>query len=275
MSFGVYIVGNDKVCDHVVALVNSLRYYNPKVAITLIPYDSNYQKVLAATRVELFNDLPGLMEISLQLQKTLSQPGAPAHSNKYARLHNLATWLGDYDDFVSLDADIVFFTDIEPFAYKLLNGYDFACYDRTYIHNGRWVFTDKARELYSKEAYRRLFNNGFWVSRKGLFTKEKILEHLEECTHMYEYFDFKSGVIAQPIINSLVLDSIPLDKINNYLAHNKLPEPWVGFKYQEVQPHILGTPNSALPFIHWAGREICKETRYWEIWEYYFNISSQ
>jgi len=272
MSFGVYIVGNDRVCNHVVALVKSLRYFNPGINVTLIPYTQDYQRIRDCIEIDLFDDFSSLMEISLQLQKTLSLPEAPAQSNKFPRLHNLASWLGPYDRFVSLDADIVFFRDIEKFALDLLEGYDFAFYDRTYLHNGKWVFTDKARELFSPEAYRKLFNNGFWVSRKEAITKQQILDHLVECANMYEYFDFKSGVIAQPIINSLILKHVKLERINNYLATHSDPEPWSGFKYEEVESGILGQSSYRLPFLHWAGKEICEDNRYWNVWKYYFDL---
>lgn len=228
MNFGVYIVGNDYVLNHVQALVNSIRYYNRYTDITLIPYSNEYEKVLTTCDIDLFPDLDLIEQLDSGLVDLFSLPTAPAQANKYSRLKNLAAWFGPYQQFVSLDADITVFTDLENFCKELLGDNDFINYDRTYSHGVKWVFTEQIRKIFSKDRLQNVFNNGFWISRKGLFNFEEVLEHLRKCKERYEYFDFANGVIAQPIINSLVLDSIPLDKIN-YLAHNKLPEPWVGF----------------------------------------------
>lgn len=271
--FGIYIVGNDKVCDHMIALVNSLRYYNPAINLTLIPYTDDYENVVDACEIEVFPDLDLLEELDQRLQDTFSLPEAPGQANKYPRLKNLATWFGQYETFVSLDADIVAFTDIEQFALELLGADDFACYDRTYKHGVKWVFTKKIHEVFTPIQTRKVFNNGFWVSRRELFTLEQLWEHLKHCKELYEYFDFASGVIAQPIINYLVLTHLDPKRIHNGLQEDpSIPEPWAGFKYEEIFPHILGTEKEVLPFLHWAGKEICENNRYWEIWKYYFNL---
>jgi hypothetical protein len=44
MNRGIYITANDKVTDQAIALLNSIRLYDPDTPITLIPYDDNYQK---------------------------------------------------------------------------------------------------------------------------------------------------------------------------------------------------------------------------------------
>lgn len=271
--FGVYIVGNDKVCDHMIALVNSLRYYNPAIELTLIPYSDQYERVVDACEIPVFSHLELVKELGERLQDTLSLPEAPAQANKYSRLKNLVAWFGDYETFVSLDADIVAFTDIEEFALELLGVDDFACYDRTYKHGVKWVFTQKIYEIFSKAQTDKVFNNGFWVSRKGLFTLEQLWEHLEYCKNLYPYFDFASGVIAQPIINYLILTHLDTKRIHNGLQGDRtIPEPWAGFKYEEIFPHILGTEKYVLPFLHWAGKEICENNQYWDIWKYYFNL---
>jgi hypothetical protein len=45
MSRGIYIVANDRVYDNAIALLNSIRSYDPEVPVFLIPFNEEYQKV--------------------------------------------------------------------------------------------------------------------------------------------------------------------------------------------------------------------------------------
>lgn len=45
MSRGIYIVANDRVMDNAIALLNSIRFYDPEVPVYLIPFNENYHKV--------------------------------------------------------------------------------------------------------------------------------------------------------------------------------------------------------------------------------------
>ena len=45
MTRGIYITANDKVADHAIALLNSIRAYDTETPVVLIPYDENYHEV--------------------------------------------------------------------------------------------------------------------------------------------------------------------------------------------------------------------------------------
>lgn len=271
--FGVYIVGNDKVLDHVIALVNSLRYYNPNLSITLIPYDKEYQQVVEKCNIEVFPYLELIDELDVRLRDLFSLPDAPPQANKHPRLRNLATWFGDYKVFASFDADIVALTDIETFSFAQLKDCDFACYDRTYLHGVKWVFTEEVTELYNQNQLSKVFNNGFWISKSGLFSIADVFAHLQWCKGQYRYFDFKNGVIAQPIINSLLLSYLNCTRMRNPLQENSLlPEPWAGLSF-EIKEHVLSKDGFKVPFLHWAGKEINESNRYYQLWSYYYNLS--
>ena len=47
MSRGIYITANDRVADHAIALLNSIRTYDTETPVVLIPYDDNYHEVLS------------------------------------------------------------------------------------------------------------------------------------------------------------------------------------------------------------------------------------
>jgi len=45
MKRGIYITANDRVIEQAIALMNSIRLYDPDSPVILIPYDNNYQKI--------------------------------------------------------------------------------------------------------------------------------------------------------------------------------------------------------------------------------------
>ena len=45
MKRGIYITANDRVIDQAIALMNSIRLYDPDSPVILIPYDNNYQQI--------------------------------------------------------------------------------------------------------------------------------------------------------------------------------------------------------------------------------------
>lgn len=270
MTFGIYIVGDDAVLHHVKALVNSLRYHSPDLRIVLIPYSERYAKALEATKVELFKNLDFLSMLDEKLKEVLSQPGAPPQANKYPRLRNLAAFFGEFSEFIVLDADIVVMTDLNIFRLQYRKSL-FGCYDRTYLHNGKWVFSEKAKEVFSPEQFKRIFNSGFWYAKKFL-PMSRLFALLEECKTRYDLFDFPNGVITQPIFNYIILNTVKTDKFLNPLLLNRAPEPWAGFKY-EIKDLLLYRKDIPLPFLHWAGKEISEKNPYYSLWKAYYEMS--
>jgi hypothetical protein len=274
-SFGVYIVGNNKVKDHVVALYNSLRLYNPTIDVTLIPYSSDYQTILDSCPIKLFNNLPLIKDLDRCLRDFFTWPQAPVQANKYPRLHNLLAWFGEYDQFVYMDADIVAFVDIEQFAKNLLSKGQFICYDRQYLHHGRWVFTNDWRKYYPETAIQKIFNGGFWGSHKGLISLADIERLLKEGKQRYSLFDFPNGALAQPLINYIIFETLGYQNVHNELLIDATKaEPWAGFKYDQRE-NALWNKAERLPFLHWAGKGIDPNNRYYPTWQHYYNLSTR
>ena len=180
---GIYIVGNDRFYDEVRALVNSIRCFDTTASICLIPYDQEYQRIYDWLEQEhgalLYPDLQLLEEIQRTLEDWFHYPGAPAQRDKVGRLRNLACWFGPYDRFIYMDADIVAFSKVLSICGHLKD-HDFIACDDMYRHGGKWVFTDRGRRLFPQRQLERIFNGGFWVSRKGLFSKRSLYRLLEE-----------------------------------------------------------------------------------------------
>ncbi|MGK7890520.1 MAG: hypothetical protein AB4042_14410, partial [Leptolyngbyaceae cyanobacterium] len=71
MTRGIYITANDKVMDHAIAFLNSLRLHDPEIPVVLIPYNEDYQQVAACLNerfgVTVYEDLDFIKRISQRL----------------------------------------------------------------------------------------------------------------------------------------------------------------------------------------------------------------
>ena len=115
-----------------------------------------------------------------------------------------------------------------------------------------------------------MFNGGFWASKKGLMSEEKIYQIFEECAANIEYFDFTYKTSDQPIINYMVLKNIER-RFN--LAHqpDKNPGNWAGTGHFQQEGYQLIDPsnNQNLHYLHWAGIKIKPGCPYWDVWKHY------
>jgi len=69
MKRGIYITANDRVIEQAIALMNSIRLYDPDSPVILIPYDNNYQKI-----ADLLSEKYGvILYPDLQLVEELAQ----------------------------------------------------------------------------------------------------------------------------------------------------------------------------------------------------------
>ncbi len=61
MSRGIYIIANDQVIEQAIALLNSIRAYDPDTPIIMIPDDDNNhaiaQRLAELFNVEIYDDL--------------------------------------------------------------------------------------------------------------------------------------------------------------------------------------------------------------------------
>ncbi len=270
---GVYIVANDKVQENAIALMSSLRRYDPDIPVFLIPFNDEYQAV--ATRladlydVQLFPDLAFLTDLTTQIGK-IFPPDFLALPNK---MRKLAAWFGPLDEFLYIDTDILFFTPVtDTLAY--LDQADFIWCDYHYKRGLEDVFSAVVpdQKLFSLEALQDVFNSGLWGSRKSALSLEKLYEVLTECAAHREYFDFSSGTTDQPIMNYLVLTAIPR-RLNivkaNAASLNPEPGSWGGSPHFERRGEKLFDGTSPLRYLHWAGTPMCPGGPYRDLWEHY------
>ncbi|MBD2494663.1 Npun_R2821/Npun_R2822 family protein [Nostoc sp. FACHB-280] len=275
MSQGIYIFANDKVTDHAIALLNSIRLTDPDIPIVMIPYDENYHNIAALLNqnygVQLYEDLDFISHLS---QKLFDIFGGKffASPNK---LRKPACWFGPFDEFLYIDTDVVVFEKLSN-NFQYLAESDFICCDYQHLGGIKNVFSPYVVEakVFTQAETKDIFNSGFWGSKKNIFSEQDLYDTFAECAAHPEYFDFSEKVSDQPILNYLLLRRIPR-RFNIVRRPEKAPGNWAGSPQFQQQGQILIDPtvNQPLQFLHWAGIHIQPGCPYWEIWEYYRNLN--
>lgn len=271
MSRGIYIVANDKVKEQTIALLNSIRLYDPDTPIVMIPFDDNYQSiaeiVTAKHGVQIYENLEFVENLCDRLYEIFGKKffNTPNKQRKHA------CWFGPFDEFLYIDTDIVVFDKIID-CLNYLSEYDFLCYDYQHTNGITNVFTSKVleEEAFTEDELKDIFNGGFWASKKNLFSESDLYEIFAECAAHTDYFDFSQKTTDQPIFNYLVLKRIQR-RFNIVRRPGKAPGSWAGSPHFRREGKRLIDPkvNQPLDYLHWAGFRIQPGCPYWDIWEDY------
>jgi Mannosyltransferase putative len=271
MSRGIYITANDKVTDHAIALLNSIRAYDPETPVVLIPYDENFHEVASILKsrfgVTLYKDLEFIDRLSKRLHSTFGEKFF-ARPNQFRKQ---ACWFGEFDEFLYIDTDIVVFEKIID-NLNHFDQYDFLSCD--YQHRGgiKNVFSEAVihKNVFSSDELEDIFNGGWWASKKGLISEQDIYETFAECAAHPEYFDFTQKTSDQPIINYMILKRIE-KRFNLVNLDDQVPGSWAGSTHFIREGEILIDPSYDRPlqYLHWAGVRIEPGCSYWDIWAHY------
>lgn len=271
MSRGIYITANDKVADHAIALLNSIRAYDTETPVVLIPYDENYHEVASILKsrfnVTVYKDLEFIDRLSKRLHSTFGEKFF-ARPNQFRKQ---ACWFGEFDEFLYIDTDIVVFEKIID-NLDHFDTYDFLSCD--YQHRGgiKNVFSQTVinENVFSTNELQDIFNGGWWASKKGLISEQDIYETFAECAAHPQYFDFTQKTSDQPIINYMILKRIQ-KRFNLVNLDDKVPGSWAGSTHFIRQGNVLVDPSSDRPlqYLHWAGVRIEPGCVYWDIWAHY------
>ncbi len=266
---GVYIVASDKVVDNAIALLSSLRLYDPDIPVFLIPFSQDASRVTQQLadlyNVQLFPDLALIESLTQQISEIFPRDFL-ALPNK---MRKLAAWFGPLDEFLYIDTDILFFSPVaDTLAY--LDQADFIWCDYHYKRGLEDVFSNvvPTQNVFSPEALEDVFNSGLWGSRKSALSLETLYEVLRECAAHREYFDFSSGTTDQPIMNYLVLKTISR-RLNITKANPNEPGSWGGSTHFEQRGHLLFDGDRPLRYLHWAGTPMKPGGPYRNLWTHY------
>ena len=271
MSRGIYITANDKVTDHAIALINSIRVHDLDTPIVLIPYDDNYHKVAEILKerhgVRVYEDLEFIDRLSNRLHEIFGGDFF-ARPNQFRKQ---ACWFGEFDEFLYIDTDIVVFEKlIDNLDY--FSECDFLSCDYQHLGGINNVFTPKVikDEIFTQNELRDIFNGGFWASKKGLISEQDLYDTFSECAAHPDYFDFSQKTSDQPIINYMILKRIAR-RFNIVRRPKGAPGNWAGSSHFLVDGDRLIDPtvDQPLQYLHWAGIRIQPGCPYWQIWEHY------
>ncbi|MBE9113037.1 methionine synthase [Nodosilinea sp. LEGE 07298] len=270
-SRGIYITANDKVMDHAIACLNSIRAHDPSIPVMLIPYNDDYHQVAEVLGrdygVEVYPDLEFIQRLSENLHGIFGE-GFFARPNQFRKQ---ACWFGPFDRFLYIDTDVVVFSAIAK-VLDCLDNYDFISYD--YQHRGgiRNVFAPAIIEqgVFTAAELEDMFNCGFWGSKKGLVSEQDLYDTFAECAAHPNYFDFSEKTSDQPIINYLILKRMAR-RFNLVRQPGGGPGNWAGSPHfvQEGMTLVDPNVNKPLDYLHWAGYRIQPGCPYWDIWAYY------
>lgn len=179
MPNGLFISANDSVLPWACCLLDSLRKVHPDIAVYLIPFNDNSERV-----VRLAGEFEcGVHESSESFRRleAIGEQLEAGHSPGVGRywFRRYAAFIEDapFDEFIYLDARQVVLGSLQPFFEALQAGFDLAHYD-TALHQ---VYEPgPMRRDLLLEGRARGFNSGRWASRKGLFTLQEFEQFADE-----------------------------------------------------------------------------------------------
>ncbi|HBB34107.1 MAG TPA: methionine synthase [Cyanobacteria bacterium UBA8803] len=267
MNQGIYIIANDRVTEQAIALLKSIRLYDPDTPIVMIPYNDQYQVIAELITqpygVQIYEDLDFLDYISQLITKICGKD----FFDRPNLLRKLACWFGSFDEFLYIDTDIIVFERIiDNLSY--LKTYDFICCDYQHLGGINQIFRPKIFEIFTQEDIKDVFNSGFWGAKKSLISQKDLEDTFTFYASHPDYFYLLNS--DQTVLNYLVLKKTSR-------RFNLVREPgqgmgnWAGSKHFQPQGNVLIDPkvNQPLKFLHWAGVPLKPGSPYWDIWKHY------
>ncbi|MEM7114748.1 MAG: hypothetical protein AAF614_20090, partial [Chloroflexota bacterium] len=249
-------------------LVNSIRRYDTDTPIMMIPHSSRWQHAARTLSQQLgvliYDDLAALRRFDRKIRLLFGQGFFPNPGN----LRKQLCWLGPFERFLYVDADIVVFQSFAERMYRLQTE-GFWCYSDQHLNGLAYVFKPAivADGVLPETAVSSVFNTGFWGGRNDVFSEPQLVAALAACAKEKHYLDRSQGVSDQPVINHVVLKS-GLSRVNLY-RHGHDPGNWAGVSRFVQHGERLLDPNAnnrPLLFLHWAGMRIEPDAPYWDVW---------
>lgn len=265
---GVYCLANDKVLDWFIAFAHSLRYYNPDISVTIIPFDDN---IAALSKVASKYKFHIIKDDSL---KEFDQIGEFICRGNYVAAHafrKLKAFQGPYENFLFLDSDVVVLSALESlFDYYQKRRHSFVYFDKDMdMVYEPGPFRQKMIGEYSAKG----FNTGAFISSKGLIDITFVQEMAQDALPIKEYFN--PFTLEQPFLNYCIdrkrphilnsIDLIPGIASSIWANSNEVSASQDVSKFYRKE-----TSNGKwCPFIHWAGYSVNYYMPHWRIYYYW------
>ncbi|MEG3840344.1 Npun_R2821/Npun_R2822 family protein [Microcoleus sp. herbarium14] len=276
MTNGIYILANDVVFDHLVALLNSLEVNGAKnLPVCIIPYDDKLKKVRVeiATRpnVTLFDNTDSILfweDFATQAwtshakaQKIwLAKGWKPVHCLGMHR--KFCCFDGPFDKFVYFDADTLLMGSLD-YIYQKLDEFDWVANDFQYRSDINYVFdlsSAKLAEIFNCDRLQsRIFCAGWFASKKAILNRNNSAKLLTKLTSgEAEIFSLRGT--DQPLFNYLVARG----KISFYNFAYAQPERVTGNHWSsqfDVIDYLLYDKGRRLTYLHYMSISAAKINR--------------
>lgn len=186
---GICTLGNDKVYQQIVALLNSIEaIMGPDMPVCIYPYDDNTEQIAAEVarrpNVQLYDDKASMERWDLFAQKawdthpTAKERWSQSGSSGYYRFgthRRYCAFDGPFERFLYMDADTLLMAPVDfVFAQLKENDcvvYDFQRHDPTHVYD---LASAKLAELFPEERINQeIFCSGFYASKQDLFDEER------------------------------------------------------------------------------------------------------
>ncbi|MEG4445605.1 sugar transferase [Microcoleus sp. AT9_B5] len=220
MIAGIYILANDVVFDHLVALLNSLEVNGAKdIPVCIIPYDDNLKKVRVevATRhnVTLFDNTDSINfweDFATQAWTSHRKAQKVWQAKGWQQVHCLGMhrkfccFDGPFDKFVYFDADTLLMGSLDC-IYQKLDEFDWVANDFQYKSDLNYVFDLSSLKLAEVFNFDRLpshiFCAGWFASKKAILNRNNSNQLLDKLTSGEAEILSLRGT-DQPLFNYLV-----------------------------------------------------------------------
>ncbi len=266
---GICTLGNDRVYDQIVALVNSIEaVFGRDYPICIYPYDDRTSQLeeFVATRpqVEIYSDRES-MESWEQFARdawdthpTAFQKWGQVGREKYHRFgthRRFCGFDGPFDRFLYIDGDALLLQDITPILQRLDEYdcvvYDFQHKDFTHVYDAN---SSKLTQVFPKERIdKEIFCSGFFASKKGLFPAEKrnqLIEYLKDGDAEVLY----PMAPDQSLLNYMMMKSgAAICNLALALPGDKKTGNAVTSRHFEWQDNILCDRGKPLTYVHYIG----------------------
>ncbi len=198
MADGIYILANDVVFDHLVALLNSLEVNGAKdIPVCIIPYDDRMEKVRVEIairhNVTLFENTDSIdfwEDFATQAWTSHRKAQKVWQAKGWQQVHCLGMhrkfccFDGHFDKFVYFDCDTLLMGSLD-YIYQKLDEFDWVANDFQYKSDLNYVFdlsSPKLAEIFNlSKLHSHIFCAGWFAAKKGIlnrYNSNQLLENL-------------------------------------------------------------------------------------------------
>ncbi len=256
---GICTLGNDRVYDQLVALLNSIEVIlGTETPVCIYPFDEQTKR-LAAEIAKRPNVFLYENKESIERWDRFMAEASPASMNRskyriYGGHRRFCAFDGPFDKFVYMDADTLLMNSLDPIFQKL-DEYDCIVYDFQF-NQPEYVYNIKSPKLLKVFPQERLHNeifcSGFYASKKGFFQKDKTEWLLEQLKAGEAEILFPTG--DQPVVNYMFMKSgLSVYNLAHHLPDSEKTGCCVTSKHFEERDKILYDKGNRLTYIHYIG----------------------